>query len=108
LANYENGWIPLLETYSDSEGGNKMTKDHEHHPVFDYTVDDETYTTNEHILTPKQILVKAGLSTETYYLVQIIGHKQESYKDRPDFEIHMHEHMKFISVFTGETPVSSR
>lgn len=83
-----------------------MTKEHEHHPVFDYTVDDETYSTHEHSLTPRQILDKAGLSAETHYLVQIIGHEQKSYKDRPDVEIHMHEHMKFISVFIGETPVS--
>ena len=85
-----------------------MTKEHEHHPEFDYIVDDEAYSTSEHSLTPRQILEKAGLSAETYYLVQIVGHKQESYKDRPDFEIHMHEHMKFISVFIGETPVSYR
>lgn len=83
-----------------------MTKEHEEHPVFHYTLDDEPYTTSEHSLTPRQILGKAGLSPDNYYLVQIKGHEQESYKDKPDQEIHMHNHMKFISVFTGETPVS--
>lgn len=83
-----------------------MTKEHEEHPVFHYTLDDEPYTTSEHVLTPRQILAKAGLSSDNYYLVQIKGHEQESYRDKLDQEIHMHNHMKFISIFTGETPVS--
>jgi hypothetical protein len=85
-----------------------MTEGHEDHHVFHYTVDDEPYTTNEHTLTPKEILAKAGLSADNYYLVQIRGREQESYKDRPNEPIHMHNDMKFISVFTGETTVSRR
>jgi hypothetical protein len=85
-----------------------MIKGPEDHPMFNYTVDDEPYTTGEHILTPRQILSKAGLSADNYYLVQIKGHEQESYKDRQDVDIHMHNNMKFISVFIGETPVSRR
>jgi hypothetical protein len=83
-----------------------VTKEHEEHPVFHYTVDDEPYSTGEHILTPRQILTEAGRDIDTYYLVQIKGHEQESYKDNTDQEIHMHNNMKFISIFTGETPVS--
>lgn len=84
-----------------------MTKDNAEHPVFDYMVDDEAFSTSEHTRTPRQILAQAGINTETFYLVQIIGHNQVSYKDNPDNEIHMHEHMKFISIFIGETPVSN-
>lgn len=85
-----------------------MTKEHEEHPVFHYTVDDEPYTTGDHVLTPRQILVAAGLSVDNYYLVEIKGHEQHSYQNKPDQQIHMHNQMTFISVFTGETPVSWR
>lgn len=75
-------------------------------PKFDYTVDGEPQSTTEHILTPTQILQRASIDPATHYLVQIIGNKQESYQNKPNEPIHMHEHMKFISVATGPTPVS--
>lgn len=78
----------------------------EEHPVFNYTVDDEPQTTSEHVLTPKDILEKVGLNPTTYYLVQIRGSEQVPYKDKYDEQIHMHQHMTFISVFIGDTPVS--
>ena len=81
-------------------------KNEEKGPVFDYTVDDEPQTTREHTLTATQILSKAGIDPNTHYLVQIVGNTQKSYKDTPNEVIHMHEHMKFISVSTGSTPVS--
>ncbi len=71
-----------------------------------YTVDGETQTTTEHELTPVQILQNAGIDPATHYLVQIEGQHKISYKDEPNKKIHMHEHMKFISVSTGPTPVS--
>ena len=75
-------------------------------PTFEYTVDDEPQTTTEHTLTPNQILQKAGIDSGTHYLVQIEGQHQESYQNKPDELIHMHPHMKFISVFNGPTTVS--
>jgi hypothetical protein len=75
-------------------------------PTFDYTVDDEPQHTSEHILTANQILSNAKIATATHYLVQIQGKKQTSYQNSPEEPIHMHEHMKFISVSTGPTPVS--
>lgn len=77
-----------------------------HEPVFDYTVDDEPQTTTEHTLTPTAILRNAGIDPATHYLVEIVGNTQKSYKDTPNEPIHMHEHMKFVSVFTGSTAVS--
>lgn len=76
------------------------------HPVFNYTLDDEPHSTIEHILTPTQILDKAGISPKVNYLVQLIGAEKVSYQDKPEEQIHMHQHMKFMSVYTGETPVS--
>jgi hypothetical protein len=71
-----------------------------------YTVDGEKQTTNERELTPVQILSNAGIDAATHYLVQIEGQHKISYQGNPQTEIHMHEHMKFISVSTGPTPVS--
>jgi hypothetical protein len=75
-------------------------------PTFEYTVDDEPQTTTEHTLTPHQILQNAGVEPQTHYLIEIKGQNQTSYKDKPDEPVHMHQHMKFISVFNGSTTVS--
>lgn len=75
-------------------------------PTFDYTVDNEPQETSAHELTPNQILGSAGIDTASHYLVQIEGNHRVSYQGKPSDEIHMHEHMKFISVSTGPTPVS--
>jgi hypothetical protein len=75
-------------------------------PRFDYTVDGEAQTTDEHTLTPTQILQAAGIDPVTHYLVEIVGNTQKSYQNDPNEAIRMHEHMKFISIATGPTPVS--
>lgn len=75
-------------------------------PTFNYTVDDESQSTELHQMTPVQILTNAGIDPASHYLVQIEGHNKVSYKDKPNEIIHMHQHMKFISVSTGPTPVS--
>jgi len=82
------------------------THEHEAKHEIDYTVDDEPQSTTSKILTPRQILTDAGIDPATHYLVQLQGQHQISYKDTPDVEIKMHEHMKFISISTGPTPVS--
>ena len=75
-------------------------------PQFNYTVDDEPQTTSAHELTAKQILGNAGIDATTHYLVQIEGSHRVSYENDLDKPIHMHEHMKFISVSMAPTPVS--
>lgn len=81
-------------------------QEHEHEHIIHYTVDDEKQTTKAHELTPTQILQHAGIDPTSHYLVQLDGHHRISYQNEPNKEIHMHEHMKFISVSTGPTPVS--
>ncbi len=83
-----------------------MSNDEPKNKEIEYMVDDEEQYTTEKTLTPRQILEKAGIDPENHYLVQMQGNHRESYKDKMDESIHMHEKMKFISVFTGETPVS--
>ncbi len=75
-------------------------------PTFEYTVDGEPHSTTEHVLSARQVLESAGVDTGTHYLVLLRGESQESFKDKPDEPIHMHEHMRFISVYNGPTPVS--
>lgn len=85
-------------------GGHEHEHHHEH--VICYTVDGERQETRKHILTPLQILTDAGIDPVSYYLVRISGHHRESYKDKPDEPIHLHEHEKFVSVYMAPTPVS--
>ena len=75
-------------------------------PPIEYTVDGEPQTTEEHRLTPRQILENAGIDPTTCYLVRIHGEQQDSYRDKPDEAIVMHPHLKFISVCMSPTPVS--
>jgi hypothetical protein len=77
--------------------------------VIHYTLDDEPQTTTLKLMTPVQIMSSAKpkpIDPDTHYLIQLEGQHQVSYKDKPNDEIHMHEHAKFITVETGPTPVS--
>ena len=74
--------------------------------TFHYTVDGEPQETEAHQLTPNQILTHAGLDPGTHYLVEIKGDTKESFQGKGEVELHMHEGMVFVSVFTGPTPVS--
>lgn len=71
-----------------------------------YSVNDEPQETSEHELTPRQILTNAGINADENYLVEIHGQKRESYEGKMDEPIKMHEHQKFVSVFTGPVTVS--
>ena len=74
--------------------------------IIHYTVDGEPQQTMERELTPRQILTSAGLNPAERYLVRIEGKHQESYKDRMDEPIHLHENEKFVTVFTGPVQVA--
>jgi hypothetical protein len=70
-----------------------------------YFVDDEKQETTDPVLTVAQILEKAGLDPKTHYLVELRGEQQIKHLD-PNEKLHLHEHEKFISVFSGPTPLS--
>jgi hypothetical protein len=71
-----------------------------------YTVNDEPQWTSEKELTPVKIMEHAGIDPGSNYLVEIKDHKPESFRDKPDERIHMHNGMKFITNFMGPKPVS--
>ena len=70
------------------------------------TVDGETFKVYNHEMTPDQILALAGLSPSDHYLIRIHGKSQDSFQGKGGVPIHLHEGEKFVSVFTGPTPVS--
>ncbi len=77
-----------------------------HGHVIHYTVNDEPQETTERTLTPRQIMTVAGINAEENFLVEIRGRERKSYQGHTDEPIHMHEHQKFVTVFTGSVPVS--
>ena len=73
-----------------------------------YTVDGELQATTEKVLTPRQILMGAGIDPATHYLKLLRGEsdQERSFQSEMDVEIHMHPHMSFIAPSIGPTPVS--
>ena len=74
---------------------------------FGITIDGKPYEVSEKEMTAAQILELATKSPTEYYLVEIRGKKERiSYKDKPDEPVKLHPGSKFVTVSTGETPVS--
>lgn len=67
-------------------------------PTFEYTIDNEPQSTDQLELTAVQIMNNAKIDPNKNYLVELEGQHQIPYKDNPQTLIHMHEHMKFITV----------
>lgn len=74
--------------------------------AFHFTVDGEALSTHEHILTPRQIMVLAGIDPATHFITEVRGHEQISFEGKPDEPVRMHNGLVFISSTTGPTPVS--
>ena len=71
-----------------------------------FYLDDEKYEVVEKVLTPNQILDKAGLDPEKYYLMAIENGDQHSYENCPNEEINLCRLSQFISIFKGSTQVA--
>ena len=76
-------------------------------PTFRFTVDGEPLTTEQHELTPRDILTQAQLDPNSYYLIELRDSEQISFQSTPDTPIHMHNDLRFIAIFTGPVPVST-
>lgn len=75
-------------------------------PAVEFTVDGEAYRSEEHELTAGEILRLAEKDPSAHYLVEVRGKRErEEYKD-PDQTVRVHPGSKFVTVFTGSTPVS--
>ena len=73
--------------------------------VIEYKLNDENQTTKHRALTARQILEHGKIDPATNYLSEVFP-EHRSFEGKPDEEIRMHQHMKFISVSTKPTPVS--
>lgn len=75
--------------------------------TFEITIDGKPFPVIEKESTAAQILALAGKTPAEYYLVEIRGKKERiSYKGKPNELVKLHAGSKFITVSTGETPVS--
>lgn len=71
-----------------------------------YFVNGAVQTTDDHKLTPREILTKAGFSpAEDYRLIRDDGNKV---LDNLDKEESIHKDERFTALFNGPTPVSER
>jgi len=75
-------------------------------PTFDYSLDNEPQSTDQQKMTPNEILRKGGFDPAAYYLVEIEPNAQKSFQGKGDEPIEIHEHEKFVAIFTGPVPVS--
>ncbi|MER8398124.1 hypothetical protein [Mesorhizobium sp. M1348] len=73
---------------------------------FEIEIDGDPHETQEKELTADQILGLASLARDEYYLTEIKGQHTESYQGKGDEKVHLHPGSKFISTYTGATPVS--
>jgi hypothetical protein len=77
------------------------------HKEIEFTIDGKPYETESKELTAQGILGLVDKEPSGYYLVEIRGKKERfSYKDSPETIVKLHQGSKFITVSTGETPVS--
>lgn len=101
--------LPIVEIAGAIRPANARQRDRDQmeapkHQI-DFSVDEEIIITYSSILTVRQVLELAKLDPSNHYLILVRGNTQEPLKDL-DAEVHLHEKEKFISVYTGGTPLS--
>lgn len=78
-------------------------KPHECYEI-QYFVDDEPEHTTHEVLSAGEVLRRAGLNADDYYLKRVSP--SQSYENSPDAEVKIHLGDRFISVARLPTPVS--
>tara|TARA_R110000744_G_scaffold135782_1_gene245380 strand:- start:6871 stop:7314 length:444 start_codon:yes stop_codon:yes gene_type:complete len=69
-------------------------------------VDDEPVEVDECFMTPNEILTASGKSANGFYLKQISGHKEVSYKNDREHRVAVKNGLKFSSCKLEPTTVS--
>jgi hypothetical protein len=85
----------------EAEADHLEDEEHQIH----FKVDGDPFETTKRTLRANAILRIAGLDSALRYLDEI-SPEQRSFKDKGEEEIHMINHMEFISLRVGPTPVS--
>jgi hypothetical protein len=84
----------------------EQTKTAKGRPNIEFTVDGETYSSEEREITMEGIVRLAEKDAATHYLVEIRGQRERHEYKEPDQKVKIHPGSKFVTVFTGTTPVS--
>lgn len=71
-----------------------------------YYLDGELFSSYECFITPEEILNANGYTPEKFYLKEIVGHKEISFKNDLDHLISLRPNAKFITCKMSPTPVS--
>ena len=74
--------------------------------TFTVSVDAEPVEIPRKDVTPKMILVAAGLDPDKRYLIEVIGNKNTSYIDLPNDAIKVHANQTFLTACRGPVTVS--
>lgn len=85
-----------------------MPKSSEHDKTVTITVDTDPYQVDKGETMASDIVRLTGKDPAVSYLVEIQGRHQESYKDRPEAMVKVHEHSTFVTASSPPTTVSWR
>jgi len=69
-------------------------------------LDDEEYPFAEIFMTPVEIMVLGGYKDTEYYLKQIVGHQEITYKNDKEHIVELHNKIKFVTCKIASTTVS--
>jgi hypothetical protein len=76
-----------------------------HHPRVEFSVDDESLVVHTHELKVSEILDLVSEDPAKHYLVELCDPENITYRDVNQI-VQIKPNARFISVYTGETPLS--
>jgi hypothetical protein len=74
-------------------------------PAVDFTIDGVDYTLDDRKQAASELLLLARLDPADHDLARVVGQGQVEKRFKDDEEIHITPGSRFISIFTGSTPV---
>ncbi len=74
-------------------------------PLVTFTIDGVEYTTDDRRQTAADLLALAGLDASDYDLARVLGQGQVEHPFADADEIQITPGARFVSIFTGATPV---
>lgn len=67
-------------------------------PHFTILVDNEAIKITDRTMTVRALLVFVGLDPDCFYLIEVRGRHQESYRDRLEEELKLHPNQRFVTA----------
>jgi hypothetical protein len=78
---------------------------HKGQPPVTFQIDGVEYTTDDRRHSAAELLLLAGLDAADHDLARLLGHGQVEKRFADDDEIQITPGARFVSIFTGSTPV---